>query len=144
MSLVQTIHQKLCIKLIILAILLIKYHNNIRDCTYLLGWEICLEFRRIQQLIQFWTFELQNFHWNFIFPIVKCVPANSEHISSSSESSPAIDSSNFMNLKTFPPSVIFLPSKKISSHISQPVDPTILNCVDVDTIPGKAILLTKI
>jgi hypothetical protein len=31
------------------------------------------------------------------FSIVKCVPANSEHIFSSSESSPAIYSSNFMN-----------------------------------------------
>jgi hypothetical protein len=44
-------------------------------------------------------FELQNFHRNFIFLIVKCVPANSEHVSSGSESSPAIDSSNFMNQK---------------------------------------------
>jgi hypothetical protein len=46
-------------------------------------------------------FEQQNFHLNFIFPIAKCVSTNSEHISSSSESSPAIDSSNFMNRKTF-------------------------------------------
>jgi hypothetical protein len=37
-----------------------------------------------------------------MFPIVNCVPANSEHISSALESSPAIDSSNFMNRKTFP------------------------------------------
>ncbi len=35
------------------------------------------------------------------FPIVKCVPANSEHDSSGLESSPAIDSSDFMNRKTF-------------------------------------------
>jgi hypothetical protein len=55
-------------------------------------------------------FELRNFHWNFIFPIVKCVPANSEHISSGLESSPAIDSSNFMNWKMFPPSVFFGPA----------------------------------
>ncbi len=47
-------------------------------------------------------FELRNFHWNFIFPIIKCVPANSEHFSSGLESSPAINSSNFMNRKTFP------------------------------------------
>ncbi len=47
-------------------------------------------------------FELHNFHRNFIFLIVKCVPANSEHISFGSESSPAIHSSNFMNRKTFP------------------------------------------
>jgi hypothetical protein len=46
-------------------------------------------------------FELQNFHQNFIFLIVKYVPANSEHVSSSLESSPAIDSSDFMNRKTF-------------------------------------------
>ncbi len=36
------------------------------------------------------------------FLIVKCVPANSEHVSSGLESSPAIDSSDFMNRKTFP------------------------------------------
>ncbi len=47
-------------------------------------------------------FELWNFHWNFIFPIVKCVSANSEHVFSGLKSSPAIDSSNFMNRKTFP------------------------------------------
>jgi hypothetical protein len=46
-------------------------------------------------------FELWNLHQNFIFLIVKCVPANSEHVSSSLESSPAIDSSNFMNQKMF-------------------------------------------
>jgi hypothetical protein len=50
----------------------------------------------------FGPFELRNFHRNFIFPIVKCVPANSQHVSSSSESYPAINSSNFMNQKTFP------------------------------------------
>ncbi len=42
------------------------------------------------------------FHRNFIFPIVKCVPANSELVFSGSESSPTIDCSNFMNRKTFP------------------------------------------
>jgi hypothetical protein len=47
-------------------------------------------------------FELRNFHQNLIFPIVKCVPANSEHIFSGSEFSPAIYSSNFMNQKMFP------------------------------------------
>jgi hypothetical protein len=47
-------------------------------------------------------FELWNFHQNFIFSIVKCVPANSEHIPAGSECSPTIDSSNFMNQKMFP------------------------------------------
>jgi hypothetical protein len=47
------------------------------------------------------SFELRNFHRNFIFLIVKCVPANSEHVSASLESSLAIDSSNIMNWKTF-------------------------------------------
>jgi hypothetical protein len=47
-------------------------------------------------------FELRNFQQNLIIPIVKCVPANSEHIFSGSKSSPAIYSSNFMNLKMFP------------------------------------------
>jgi hypothetical protein len=36
------------------------------------------------------------------FPIIKCVPANSEQIFSGLESSPAINSSDFMNRKTFP------------------------------------------
>jgi hypothetical protein len=49
-------------------------------------------------------FELWNFHRNFIFLIVKCVPANLEHIPAGSESSPAIDSFNFMNRKMFLPS----------------------------------------
>jgi hypothetical protein len=57
-------------------------------------------------------FDLRNFYQNFIFLIIKCVHANSEHISSRLESSPAIDSSNFMNQKTFPPSVFFWPAKK--------------------------------
>jgi hypothetical protein len=52
----------------------------------------------------FGPFELRNFHRNFIFLIVKYVPANSEHVPAGLESSPAIDSSNFMNWKTFPPS----------------------------------------
>jgi hypothetical protein len=47
-------------------------------------------------------FKLQNFHRNFIFPIMKCVPANSAHVPAGSESSPTIGSSNFMNRKTFP------------------------------------------
>jgi hypothetical protein len=89
-------------------------------------------------------FELLNLHWNFIFPIVKCFLANSEHIPSGSESSPAIYSSDVMDRKTFLPSVFFWPAKKISSRISQPVDVTMVNFVDVGTIPGKAILLTII
>ncbi len=69
--------------------------------SYTLGWEIRSEFRRIPQLFRFQPFELQNFHRNFIFPIVKCVPANYEHVFLGSESSPAINSSNFVNRKTF-------------------------------------------
>jgi hypothetical protein len=41
------------------------------------------------------------------FLIVKCYPVNLEHVPSGSKSSPAIDSSDFMNQKTFPPSVFF-------------------------------------
>ncbi len=90
-------------------------------------------------------FELQNFHWNFIFPIVIFFSANSEHVSSGSESSPAIDSSNFINQKMFLPSLFFWPAKEIStSCISLLVDLTMLNFVDVGTIPGKAIFLTII
>jgi hypothetical protein len=46
-------------------------------------------------------FELRNFHRNLIFFIVKCVPANLEHVSTGLESFPAINSSDFMNQKTF-------------------------------------------
>ncbi len=53
---------------------------------------------------QFW-----NFHQNFIFPIVKFVPANLEHTPASLESSPAENSSNFMHRKMFPP--FFCPPK---------------------------------
>jgi hypothetical protein len=87
-------------------------------------------------------FELWTYHWNFIFLIVKCDVTNLEHVPSGSESSPTIDSSNFMNWKTFPASVIFWPAIKTSISVSQPVDPTMLNRVDKGTIPGKAILLT--
>jgi hypothetical protein len=86
-------------------------------------------------------FELQNFYRKFIFPIVKCVPANSEHITSGSESSPTIDSSDFMNRKTFLPFLFFLALQVDIYCIPQPVDPTMLNRMDVGTIPGKAILL---
>ncbi len=61
-------------------------------------------------------FQLQNFHRNFVFPIVKYVPANFEHILTSSKSSPAIDSSDFMHWKPFPPSV-FWPGKITSTRI---------------------------
>ncbi len=63
-------------------------------------------------------FELQNFHRNFIFPTVKCVPINSERVSSNLESSPAINSSDFMNQKMFPPSCFFARQKKILRYIS--------------------------
>jgi hypothetical protein len=36
MALVLTVHQKWQIKIVMLTILLIKYHNSIRECTYLL------------------------------------------------------------------------------------------------------------
>jgi hypothetical protein len=86
-------------------------------------------------------FELRNFHRNFIFPIVKCVPTNPEHVPSGSESSPAIDSSDFMNRKTFSPFIFFWPANMTFTHIPQPVDPTMLNCMDVGANPGIAIFL---
>jgi hypothetical protein len=49
-------------------------------------------------------FELRNFHWNFIFPIVEWVPANMDHFPAGLKSSPAIDYYNFMNRKTIAPS----------------------------------------
>ncbi len=76
--------------------------NCYDPCVANLGWEIHLEFHGILQLLKFWTFGLQNFLWNFIFPIIKCVPANSEHVFYGLESSPAIYSSDFMNQKMFP------------------------------------------
>jgi hypothetical protein len=86
-------------------------------------------------------FELQNFHRNFIFSIIKCVPTNLEHVPSFLESSPAFDSSNFMNWKTFLQCVFFFwPTKLIFNCIPQVVDPTMLNCMDIGTIPGIAIL----
>jgi hypothetical protein len=45
--------------------------------------------------------ERRSFHQNFIFPIVKCVSANLEHVPAGLESSPTIDSSDFMNRKMF-------------------------------------------
>ncbi len=106
------------------------FPDNVNEVPNLtaLGWEICSEFRGIPRLIRFrtfWTPEI--FHRNFIFPILKCVPANSEHVSSGSESCPTIDSSDFMKRKTFLPSQFFWPTMKISSHISQPVYLTMHN-----------------
>jgi hypothetical protein len=58
---------------------------------------------------------------NFIFLIVKCVPANLEHISSGSESSPIIDSSDFMNQKMFPPHQYFFgpPKRYLVVYLSR-------------------------
>ncbi len=50
-----------------------------------------------------------NFDRNFIFPIVKLVPANSEHVPAILEYFPTIDSSNFMHRKRFLPLIIFPP-----------------------------------
>jgi hypothetical protein len=85
-------------------------------------------------------FELRNFHQNF-FPIVKCVPTILEHVPSILESSPTISSSNFMTRKIFPTSVLIWPAKLKSARIPQLVHPTLLNHMDVGTIPGKAILM---
>ena len=73
----------------------------------------------------------------------KCVPANSEHVSSGSESSPAIDSSKFMNWKTFPPLVFFWPAMKIFSHVYLSRYLKIHNPVDVGIILGQGIQLTN-
>ncbi len=107
-----------------------------------LGWEMHSKFHGIPQLIQFRTFWTPEFSSEFIFLIVKCVPANSEHISSGWESSPTIDSSNFMNWKTFPPWVFFWPAEKnIQSFISAGRPGDAYSCGFRGTFPGKAILL---
>ncbi len=109
-----------------------------------LGWEIHLEFRGIPGLIQFWTFWNPEFSSKFYFSNRKMCSRQFKHVSSNLESSPAINFSDFMNWKTFPPSHFFWPSKKESSGISQPVVLRMLNCVDGGIIPGKAILITNI
>jgi hypothetical protein len=86
-------------------------------------------------------FELRIFHLNFIFPIAKCVPANLERIPSGLESTLAINSSDFMNRKTFLFFEFFWPAKMTSTHIPQLADPTMLDHMDVGIIPSKAILL---
>ncbi len=55
------------------------------------------------EIIPIGTFSPLKFYWNFVFLIVKFVLANSEHNPASLESSPVIDSSDFMHRKTFPP-----------------------------------------
>jgi hypothetical protein len=84
-------------------------------------------------------FQLQNFQRNFIFLIIKCVPANLEHVPSGLESSPSIDSSSFMNRKMFPHFVFSWPAKMTSTRLPQPVDPMIINCMDMGIIPGKVL-----
>ncbi len=66
-----------------------------------LGYEIRSEFHGIPLLFQFWTYLTLEFSSDFFLRIVKCVPDNSEHVPAGLESSPAIESSNFMNWKTF-------------------------------------------
>jgi hypothetical protein len=83
-----------------IAILLVVIVSNIGNEQ--LGWEIRSEFCRILRLLQFRTFWTPDFSSEFYFFIVKCVPANSALVFSGSESSPAIDCSDFMNRKTFP------------------------------------------
>jgi hypothetical protein len=55
---------------------------------------------------------------SLFFPIIKCVPANSEHIFSSLESSPIINSSDFINQKTFPPWHNFAPNLHLLTLIA--------------------------
>jgi hypothetical protein len=81
-----------------------------------------------------------NFHRNFIFLIVNCVPAYMERVPSGSESSPAIDSSNFMNWKTFLHFVFSWPTKRTSTCLPQPVDSTIIHCIDMGIIPDKVLM----
>ena len=54
-------------------------------------------------------FQLRNFHWNFIFLIAKFVPANSEHVPASLESTPTINFSDLLQQKMFPPFFFGLP-----------------------------------
>jgi hypothetical protein len=49
------------------------------------------------------AFSCKNFDQNVVFLIVKLVPANSEHVPAVLEDFPAINSSNFMHWKEFPP-----------------------------------------
>ncbi len=73
------------------------YRKSQTDCAvtcknrflHCLGWKIRSEFRGIPQSILFWTFRTPEFFIGFYFPIKKSVPANSEHVFSGSESSPA-------------------------------------------------------
>ncbi len=97
---------------------LYKVHVHVLGGATSLGWEIHLKFLGIPRLIQFRTIWTPKFSSNFIFLIVKCVPANSEHIFSGSESTPDIYFSDFMNRKAFLPWVFFWPNMKISSGIS--------------------------
>ncbi len=72
-----------------------------------LGWDICLEFHGIPQLFWFRTFFLPEFWSKFVFPTIKHVSSKLEHVPNVLEYYPAIDSSNFMHQKKFPPFFIF-------------------------------------
>jgi hypothetical protein len=60
-------------------------------------------------------FSRRNLDWNFVFPDVKHIPADSEHVPNISEYFPAIDSSDFMHWKKFLPFFIF-PAKITSTQ----------------------------
>jgi hypothetical protein len=59
-------------------------------------------------------YSARNSDQNFIFWIVKLVPANSEHVPTILEYFPTIDSPNFMHRKRFPPFLIV--SKSNAQH----------------------------
>ncbi len=109
-----------------------------------LGWEIRLELRWIPWLFQFWTFWTPEFSSEFYFLIIKmCSRQFWTHFLRF-----RILSCHwffrFHESENIPAITIFWPAKKISSRISQPVDLTMLNCVDVGTVHGKANLPTII
>jgi hypothetical protein len=66
-------------------------------------------------------FSCRNFDWNFVFPIVKHVPANSEHVPDVLEYFPAIDSPDFMHQKKFL-SFFMLPTKITSTCLPSKTD----------------------
>ncbi len=85
-------------------------------------------------------FELQNFHQNFIFPIVKCVPANSEHIFFRFGILSLHLFFQFHESENVPNISFFWPTMKISSRISWQVYLKIHNHVDV----GVCVLVLRL
>ena len=108
----------------------------------ILGWKIRSESGRIPQLFRFRIFRTPEFSSEFYFSDCKMC---SRQLGTRSLRFGILSHHQFFwfhESKHFPAMKIFLARHMTSASITQSVDPTIINHMDVGTTPGKAILMS--